>query len=84
MTAREIQTLNRNRFRANYLKTNEAFDYYCKVANSVRSLANFNKSSTCLPFLPNINKRCMDLVSAEQALKMWQAFVLEEGLTKID
>ena len=49
----------------------------------MRREENFVGCKNNLPFLSNITKRSLDLLSAESALKSWENLINEEGINKV-
>lgn len=77
--------MSRCKFRKMYLTSGESVRVVHKVAFLVRELgSNYFGSSQFLPLFPNVLMRSLDLVSNEYCLKILEAFISQENLTKID
>ncbi|KAL4504065.1 hypothetical protein ABPG72_022695 [Tetrahymena utriculariae] len=85
-TAYAVQIgINRQRFKKTYMRTQETVTILQKIAYLVRMTnKNYYGQNQYLPLFPNILQRCLDLVSNDYSLRIWETIAQEENLYKLD
>ncbi|KAL4473761.1 hypothetical protein ABPG74_022625 [Tetrahymena malaccensis] len=77
--------INRQRFKKTYMRTQETVTILQKIAYLVRMTnKNYYGQNQYLPLFPNILQRCLDLVSNDYSLRIWETIAQEENLYKLD